>query len=167
MIDALGVELKEGEERIAVIRSSVRLYIPRISFGMVWVLSPWYLLFPLLRLGTVGVVFAALLGISGITYLFSLRTTWHGTALIFTNQRCIDVVRRGFSPPSITFVPWSSVVGVRALHGGFFKKLWGLSTLRMDLDATKNFAFEMEGVRNVERVKNLAHEVQLGGKKER
>lgn len=164
MMHVLGVELNENEERIAVIRSSVRLYVPRILFGVVWVLSPFYLLFPLLRLGKFGVVFAVLLGVSGVAYLVSIRATWYGTALLLTNQRCVDVVRRGLGPPSVTFVPWSAVAGVRALHGGFLKKLWGLSTLRVDLDASKPFAFELAGVRHVERVRDLVHEVQLGRK---
>lgn len=150
MTDPLGIPLHEGEERIAIIRADALVYAPRLAFGVCWFLTPFFFFFPLLRLGWFGLGFAALLALGGLVYLCALRAAWHGTALVLTTERCIDVERRGFAPPRIVAVPWRSVTGVHVRR----------RTIRIELDDGHDFALEFTGIRNPSRVRSLLNEVQ-------
>lgn len=160
MTNVLGVPLQEGEERCAVIRRDIRALLPKLLFGIVWTLVPFFFFFPLLRLGFSGFIFAALIAIGGGLYLVSLRLSWYSTGLVATTSQCIDVSRRGFAPAHIVAVPWSDVTSIRVVGRSVFHALLGLGTIRVDFVASRGFSFVMTGVRQPKRVQQLLHEVQ-------
>lgn len=160
MTSVLGVQLYEGEERCAVIRSDVRALLPKFLFGVAWTLLPAFFFFPLLRLGFFGFVFAALLAIGGLVYLLNLRASWFGTGIVATTLRCIDVSRRGFAPSTIVAVPWEDVTVVSLAPRSLLHTLLGLGTIRVDFVESRGFSFVMKGIRNPKRVQQLLHEVQ-------
>lgn len=160
MTNVLGVQLHDGEERCAVIRSDVRALLPKFVFGVAWTLVPAFFFFPLLRLGLFGFVFAALLAMSGLVYLLNLRSSWYGTAIVATTHRCIDIHRRGLAPATVVAVPWSDVTVVSTVPRSLFHVLLGLGTIRVDFVESRGFSFVMKGVRNPDRVQQLLHEVQ-------
>lgn len=156
MTHVLGVQLHDGEERCAVIRSAVFALMPRVTLGIAWTLVPFFFFFPLLRLGSFGIFFAAMLASSGLAYLFRLRVSWYHTALVATTTRVIDVHRRGFAPAVIVAAPWTDVTVISAAPRAPF----GIGTVRVDFVASRDFSFVLRGVYNPKRASELLHEVQ-------
>lgn len=160
MTNVLGVQLHEGEERCAVIRSDVRALLPKFVFGVTWMLLPAFFFFPLLRLGLFGFFLAAFVALGGFVYLLRLRSSWFRTGIVATTLRCIDVSCRGFAPATVVAAPWSDVTVVSVAPRSYLHAILGLGTVRVDFVESRGFSFVMKGVRSPERVQQLLHEVQ-------
>lgn len=167
MSNRLGVILHENEEPYAVLRADRLAYAPRLLFGLLWTLTPFFFLFPLLRLNGLGVACIVLLALSGVFSLLNTRASWYGSALVLTNHRCIDVTRRGLGPPVVTVAAWSNIAAIKIVPGRIWHRLCGLGAVRIDLSTPSLLSFVHAGVRNPELVRNLVCEVQSVGKKKR
>ncbi len=160
MKDIAHLTLYDGEERYAVIRADYRAFLPRIAFGVLWLLLPFFFFFSLLRMGVFGLGFGAALTLSALLYLFSLRATWHGSALVVTTLRCIDVTRRGFRRAIIAAVPWKSVTAVHVDAQTVWQKAFGLGSVRVDVADAVPFSFVLSGVNDPRRIQELFDDVQ-------
>lgn len=155
----LGIVLREDEEVYAVVRAAGAAYVPRIVFGVLWVLTPFLLFFPLLRMNGMGWVVFGVLALGGVLYLLNLRAQWYGSAIVLTTQHVIDVTRQGLGPAIVTTVRRADVEGLHVTPAPWWGRLLGLSCVRV---ALRDGAFDMElrGVRNGGAVRELWDEVQ-------
>lgn len=160
MKDIANLNLYDGEERCAVVRADYRAFLPRIAFGVLWLLLPFFFFFPLLRMGFFGLGFGAALFVSAFVYLFSLRATWHGSALVVTTLRCIDVTRHGFRRAVVVAVPWKLVIAVHVDARTVWQKAFGLGSIRVDVADAAPFSFLLSGVKDPIRIQELFHDVQ-------
>lgn len=87
--------------------------MPKIIFGVIWTLLPFFLLFEILRLEWYGVILLMVVGISGLRYLLAVRAGWYGSVLVVTNERVIDVTKKGFDKPVMTSVGWNEMKAVK------------------------------------------------------
>ncbi|MBI1908219.1 hypothetical protein HYS28_02260 [Candidatus Uhrbacteria bacterium] len=167
MTGRLGVTLRDHEEQYAVVRAAPLAFAPRFAWGLAWTLTPFFFLFPLLRLDLLGIVFIALLAVSGVLYLLNLRAGWYGSGLVVTNQRCIDVTRKGIGPPLVTDASWRDIERISVVPGPVWHRLLGLGGVRVELRGPSPFAFLLSGVRNPDLVAAMLSEVQSKGTKKR
>lgn len=90
------IQPKPDEQILAVIHEDVIPYVPWMTLFFVWIVAPFFLLFPLFEQGLIGVIiFVALLG-SGLFVGFRRYFTWQHTVFVITDQRVVDVDQRGF-----------------------------------------------------------------------
>lgn len=132
-------------------RASERSITPRIMFGVIWTLLPFILLFEILRLEWIGVFLLVVVGISGLRYLLAVRAGWYGSVLVLTNERVIDVTKKGFSKPVVTSVTWSEIKGV---------KLDKAKTILIATNTKIPMTLALSGVKKPALVMNLISEVQ-------
>lgn len=158
-VDNLGVVLEAHEERYAVVRSDPRAYIGRVLLGVLWILTPWFFLFPLLRLHWLGVLCVGLLTLSGMLFLLQSRARWLGSALVLTNLRCVDVTRQGFAAPIITSVPWSDIQEIVVAPARLWQRVLRLSNIRIDIRSAPQLSLLLPAVRRGELVRKLVNEV--------
>lgn len=153
MKDRLAVPLGDHEERVAIVRADGLRYAPQLVFGAAWVLLPWWLFFPFLRLGTMGWVVVGLLAFGGVGYLVALRARWFGTALVVTNERVCDVAKKSAGREAMLAFPWHDVVDIQAKTGFL------LGSVRLVLRKGM-YDIQVDGLRDPMAVKKLLHEVQ-------
>lgn len=151
MMNHVHLPLNDHEERYGMWRASGLSVMPQLFLGMIWTLLPFVLLFEILRLEWYGVVLLLIVGISGLRYLLAVRAGWYGSVLVVTNERVIDVTKKGFGKAVLTSVKWAEVARVRTESQAVIVET--KTKIPMMLGLT--------GVRNPGLVMNLISEVQL------
>lgn len=89
------IQLKPEEEILMVNREVVLPRIPKLLLFILWFLLPFFFLFPLFRLGFLGVLLFLALVIPAAVLMFRAYRTWSDTMLIITDRRVVDVERSG------------------------------------------------------------------------
>ncbi len=151
MMPHVHLPLHDHEERYGLFRSSWLAIAPKMLLGLAWTLLPFVLLFPILRLDWLGIVLAILFGAFGLRYLLAVRAGWYGSVLAVTNERVIDITKRGFGQPVVTSVSWKEVKGVRS----------GIrNSVLVDVGGEKPMTLVLAGAAKPKLVKELLIEVQ-------
>ncbi|OGL66566.1 hypothetical protein A2856_02675 [Candidatus Uhrbacteria bacterium RIFCSPHIGHO2_01_FULL_63_20] len=89
------IQLRPEEEILLAVRQVVLPHLPKFFLLSVWFLLPFFLLFPLFRLGGSGVVLFFALLIPAIALTWRAYRRWSDTMLVITDRRVIDIERRG------------------------------------------------------------------------
>lgn len=145
-----GVELHSDEE----VKKFVRQYTARLvtPFAVVFLttLAAFYLLVPLwnLRISswdihTVGrAIFIGSL-VAVFIYAFRAYVVWSDTALVVTNQRVIDIDRRGFFDRAVSEVPYQSLSDVSYRSKGMVEMMAGVGSITFQMfSGNENICFE-------------------------
>jgi hypothetical protein len=136
----LGVELHSDEEVKGRIRQFTFLLLRPFSVAVLCVAAAFYFMIPLVNLRLwnwdiriVGQsIFAALL-LFGIFWGLRGYVKWAGTMLLITNQRVIDVDRRGIFDRAVSEVPYESLSDVSYRSKGFIEMTAGIGTITFQM----------------------------------
>jgi len=145
----LGVELHSDEEVKSVVRQYTASLILPFAIAAVLISGAFYLLVPLwgLRLWNwdLHVVGQAIFGaVLFVALIIALRAyvLWRGTMLVITNQRIIDVDRRGFFDRIVSEVPYESLSDVSYRSKGLIEMTAGIGTITFQLySGNENVSF--------------------------
>jgi len=146
----LGVELHSDEEVKDVVRQyTARLVAPFAVLAILFILA-FFFFVPLwnLRLwnwdiNVVGrtVFFGSL--VFGFLYFLRAYVIWRGTMLIITNQRIVDVDRRGFFDRIVSEVPYQSLSDVSYRSKGIIEMTANIGTITFQLfSGNENVSFQ-------------------------
>jgi hypothetical protein len=146
----LGVELHSDEEVKDVVRQYTARLVPPFAVLALLYIFAFFFFVPLwnLRLwswdiAVVGktIFFGAL--IFGFIYFLRAYVIWRGTTLIITNQRIIDVDRRGFFDRIVSEVPYQSLSDVSYRSKGIIEMTANIGTITFQLfSGNENVSFE-------------------------
>ncbi len=150
MMNHILVPLHDHEERYGMFRASGRSMAPKVMLGIIWTLLPFILLFEILRLEWYGVGLLLIVGISGLRYLLAVRAGWYGSVWVITNERVIDVTKKGFAKPVLTSVLWADVKEVKLAS----------KTICIETKTKVPMTLVLVGVKKPTLVMNLISEVQ-------
>jgi hypothetical protein len=125
------IQLKPEEEILMVNREVVLPRLPKILLLALWFLLPFFFLFPLFRIGWIGVVLFLLLVIPAAVFLFRAYRTWSDTLLIITDLRVVDVERRGLFDTEVCEASHADIDEVTFRIKGFFPTLLRYGVVEM------------------------------------
>lgn len=146
--------LKDGEEVIRIVRRYPGSLLFPAVLPVVFLFSPFFLLFPLLRLGIFGVLaFVALLAV-GCILLLRLIVLYSLNALVITNQRLIDVDQRGFFHREVSESTFDKIQDVSFSMKGVSQTLFRYGTLLIQT-AGAQANLEIRYVQNPEHIQEL------------
>lgn len=154
------VQLDSQEEVIGVVRRSFIAESPRLGFALVWLLLPFFFLFPLLQLGAFGVVFFCLLIISGIYYGVRQWLSWRFTMLLITDQRVIDIDQLGVFERTVSELSYDIITDVTVSYSGVIRRLFRIGVVRVETTQAHMFDLEMLNVADPKKVRDLILDVQ-------
>jgi hypothetical protein len=145
----LGVELHSDEEVKDVVRQyTARLVSPFAVMSLLFIFA-FFFFVPLWNLhlwswniSVAGkTIFFASLSF-GLFYFWRSYVIWRGTMLIITNQRIIDVERRGFFDRIVSEVPYESLSDVSYRSKGLIEMTAGIGTITFQLfSGNENVSF--------------------------
>ena len=146
----LGVELHSDEEVKDVVRQyTARLVAPFAVLAILYIfaffffMQLWNLRLWSWDIAIVGktIFFGAL--IFGLIYFLRAYVIWRGTMLIITNQRIIDVDRRGFFDRIVSEVPYQSLSDVSYRSKGIVEMTANIGTITFQLfSGNENVSFQ-------------------------
>jgi hypothetical protein len=145
----LGVELHSDEEVKSVVRQFTASLLAPFTIGGILIAIAFFLFVPLWNLRVwkfdihiAGQTIFFLMLAFGFLYALRAYIVWHGTMLLITNQRIIDVDRRGFFDRIVSEVPYESLSDVSYRSKGFIEMTANIGTITFQLfSGNENVSF--------------------------
>lgn len=153
------IQLKPNEEVLAVVHGSLIPLASKILLAFVWLVLPFFLLFPLFAMHVVGVVIFFLLLFSAIIYVFRLYLSWQETVFILTDHRMIDIDRPGLFGRVVSEARYDQVRDTSYRIHGVFPTLFRYGTLVIQISGSK-INLEVYNVRHPQKTYDLINDLR-------
>lgn len=124
--------LERDEKLIKLYRHAVWSQIRSMIIFCIFLLLPFFLLFPLFRLGWWGILIFFLFLI--LAFAIGLRQwfIWQGSVFLVTNKRVVNIMQRGFFQRSVSECSLAKIQEVRYSHKGIIQTMCKMGTLEID-----------------------------------
>lgn len=151
--------LKEGEELIEIVRRFYISYLWQALVALIFILLPFFLIFPLFRWGWPGIIIFFALLIFGI--IFGIRQTliYFLNALVITDQRIIDFDQRGLFNRVVSEATYEKIQDVSFSIKGIWQTLYHYGDLRIQT-AGNHITLEICDIANPQRVQDRIVDLQ-------
>lgn len=153
------VSPKPNEQILLIVRESLMPKIGKLFVFGIWFLIPFFFLYPLFRMGTLGVVIFSLLVLSGMFLFWHTFRLWSYTLFVVTDKRLIDIDQRSLFDRVVTESHFVDIDEVTYRTHGVFATIfqYGTITVKMHGDAADIW---FEHVRKPARVQNLLNDLR-------
>jgi hypothetical protein len=125
--------LQSGEELMAKVHETPLVHAWRFCLLGLWILLPFFFLFPLLSHGVWGAVIFLLIASSGAFLLCYVYHQWKGTYLLITDRRIIDVEQKGWSKTEVYEIFHTQVKDVEVKRHGLWAHVLGYGDIEIDI----------------------------------
>lgn len=151
--------VKEDEEVLALVRRTPLVVIGPTCLVTVLIIAPFFFLYPLLKIGPVGVLVVITSVLVGM--LLGVRTLWvhQLNAFILTATRIVDVDQRGFFHRVVSETTFDKVQDVSYVIKGVAATVFRYGSVVVQTAGTAA-NLELNGVRNPQRVQELILKLQ-------
>lgn len=153
------LQRKPNEEVLAVMRGSLIPLWSNIVLIFVWLVLPFFLLFPLFQMRLFGVVIFFLLIFSGLFYAFRFYVCWQETLLVVTDLRVVDIDRPGLFTRTVSEVRYDQIRDVSYTIKGLWPTLFHYGTLVISVKGSA-INVEVYAIRHPESAHNLLNELR-------
>lgn len=157
--DKIRKNLKEDEQVIQIIRKYPLIFVGPIIISTVFIIAPFFFLYPLFHWGGWGVLaFFVLLGV-GILLGLRVFIIYSFNVFIITNQRIIDIDQRGFFDRTVSETTYDKIQDVSFKLKGIAQTLWHYGSIIIQT-AGNQANIELHGVKDPEKVQQMITEIQ-------
>ncbi len=153
------IQLKPDEQVLAALHEAGVAYVPWFALFFVWIVAPFFFLFPLFRQGPLGVTIFFALTLSGLLVALRKFFIWKHSVLLVTDLRVVDVEQRGFFDRTYSEVAYADVQDVTFRVKGIFPTVFRYGTLTIKT-AGNAADIEMRRVRHPAKYHDLLHDVR-------
>lgn len=120
-----------NEELVTIVREYGITRLPGLAIDMLLYLLSWFFLYPLFALGWWGIVIWLTILVGVVFVSVRRAVTWYGDCCIITNQRIIDIDRRGLFDTQVREVAWEQITDIQFNQRGFWATLLHYGTLHI------------------------------------
>ncbi len=151
--------VKEGEEVLALVRRTPLVVMGPTLLVAVLIIAPFFFLYPLLKLGSLGVATIFTSVLMGV--FLGIRTMWvhQLNAFILTATRIVDVDQRGFFHRVVSETTFDKVQDVSYIMKGIAATIFRYGSVVIQTAGTAA-NLELIGVRHPQRVQDLILQLQ-------
>src|SRR3989339_680330 len=153
------IELKVHEEVLEVVNASIIPRLPRVAFLVIWILLPFFFLFPLWQEGTIGLVIFFVWLFSGILLLIRSYVMWARTVFVVTDMRVIDYDQKGFFYRIVTQTRFDQIDEVSYQIKGIFSTLFRYGTLELQLQGS-SADIQVDQVKHPNHIADLINDLR-------
>ena len=151
--------VREDEEVRQIIRANpVKYWLP-IIFSLIFIVGPFFFLYPLLQFRFWGLIGFAAPFLIGVFLTFRTWFLWYRNTLIVTDQRLIDVDQKKIFHRVVSEVYYSNIQDVSFAIKGILPTLFRFGTLVVQT-AANNETIEIDGIRRPERLQGAIVKLQ-------
>lgn len=123
--------LRPHEHVNSVIRRHVVMLIGPLVFLFILLLVDVFFMPQLFRAGTIGLILFLAVAVMVLVSAWRAYVVWHSTHLIVTNQRVIDVDRRGFFSWTVSEVDFAKMQDVTVERDGLLDMMLGTGSIEI------------------------------------
>lgn len=126
------------EQQLAVVREYGITRMPQLAIDLTLYLLLWFFLYPLFGLGWWGVIIWIVLLVGVVAVSVHHGVIWYGDCSIITNQRIIDIERRGIFQTHVREILWDHISDVQFNQRGFFATIFHYGTVTLFITTSPN-----------------------------
>lgn len=153
------LNLKEDEELVALVHPTFIAFTGSILGATLFLCAAFFFIYPLWKAGWVGIAGFVLLLFIAKYFMIRVALGHYGNMYVITNERLIDVERRGIFDRIVSEVPLNNIHDVSFRVNGPLGMMLRIGTITIrTLGGATNFQWKW--VRNPEEVRNLLLEIQ-------
>ncbi|KKW33188.1 MAG: hypothetical protein UY77_C0004G0009 [Candidatus Uhrbacteria bacterium GW2011_GWA2_53_10] len=152
-------QLQPDEEILEIVREDPLAHLMKIAMFILWVLAPFFLLYPLLQLGWVGLSVFTLFLFSAGWFGWCVFHRWSHTMFVITDRRIVDVDQKGLLRRVVSEIPLYRIDQVTYEIGGFFSTLFRLGVVVVTT-AGQAADLEFRRVRQPARISALINDLR-------
>lgn len=153
------IQLKANETVLLTVRATLIPWWSRIMLAFVWLVLPFFLLFPLFQMQVFGaIIFIGLLG-SGLIYAYRTFLLWHGSVCVITDLRVVDIDRRGIFSRLVSEVALAEIEDVSYAIKGLVPTVFRYGTVTIKVKGS-TIALQIYHVRRPLQVHDLLNELR-------
>ncbi len=131
------IQIETDEYIVDLFRGSMFVFFKKSFFWFCFLFALFFFLFPLLRIGIVG-LYLFFAGLSIVFFvIFRVLICWLGTCYIITNKRIIAVERTGYFKRTVYEILLTSVSELSYQTKGLFQTLFSFGTLTLTLTTSR------------------------------
>lgn len=153
------IKIKSGEEVMLVVHGSLIPLWSKIAVAFVWLVLPFFLLFPLFQMHLFGVVLFFLLLVSALLYAYRTFRIWHDSVFVVSDRRLVDVDRRGLFSRVVSEASLLEVEDVSYVVQGFWATIFRYGTVNVRVKGN-NVELQVFNVRRPAKVHDLINDLR-------
>ncbi len=157
------VKVQSGEKVLGVFRGHSSALIVRLLGFALLIVLPCFFIFPLFKLGAVGIALFCLPVVIGALAAWRAFRLWDATALILTDRRLVHVSQTGMWHRHVSEAAFSHVGDVQWEKRGLWRSIWGVGTLRIRTNAGSVPSITMTDLRGPDRLAQSIQELRGHG----
>ena len=157
--DRIRKNLKDDEEIIKVVRKYALVFFGPVFLSAIFIIAPFFFLYPLFHWGSWGVLIFFLILIIGILLGLRAFVIYSLNTFIITNQRIIDIDQRGFFDRTVSETTYDKIQDVSFKIKGIAQTLWHYGSIIIQT-AGSQANIELHGVKDPEQIQHLITEIQ-------
>jgi len=135
------LQLKPDEQILQIVRESSLAHGWSFFFAGLLFLSPFFLLFPLFQMGTLGLALFGALFVVALVVIVRVYRTWAYTMLVITDLRLVDVDQNGLFDRVVTELMYPEIEDVSYRTKGIWATIFRLGKIHLH---TKGNAADLE-----------------------
>ncbi len=153
------IELKPNEEILEVVHESLVPNLFKFLGLTIWLVVPFFFLFPLFALGIFGVIIFFALVISAIVAILKAFLLWSRTVFVISDKRVIDINQKSFFDREVTETSYRQIDEVSYRVKGFVATIFRYGFIRLDLKGS-SADIEFVHVSRPARIHNLINDLR-------
>lgn len=157
------LKLQPHEKVLRITRAHSMALVGRLAGFAVLIILPCFFLFPLFRIGWVGMLIFLLPVLIGVLGAWRAVRLWDATVLILTDHRLVHVSQRGLWNRHVSEVTFSHIGDVQWEKRGFFASIFGIGTVRLRTNGGSIPAITMTGLAGPDRLAQAIQELRAHG----
>lgn len=123
------IQLKEEENIEGLVRRHLVTLLPSLIISMLFIVLPFFFLFPLFGLGPLGVIVFGLSVIIGILWATRCLFLWNADVLVVTNLRIVDVDQKGLLSRKVSEAPYGVIQDVSWKREGIWQTIFRMGSV--------------------------------------
>jgi len=158
--------LNENEGIVKTVRQSTLKLITSLPLPIILIIIPFFFLYPLFYLGSKGIALFSAMLVLGILWLIRNVIIWYFQTFIITNQRIIDIDKKGFFQKTVSDIPLSKTNDVFYQIKGIWQTLSRIGNVYIILDDGKT-QIEIRNISQPYRIQQLILQLKSDTLKEK
>ncbi|MBD3281131.1 PH domain-containing protein [Candidatus Uhrbacteria bacterium] len=130
------IQLKEEENIEAQVRRHLASLIPALFISMLFIVVPFFFLFPLFSYGLAGVIIFGASVMIGIIWVIRALYLWNADVLVVTNMRIVDVDQRGLLSRQVSEASYDVIQDVSWKREGFWQTIFRMGSVSVQTAGT-------------------------------
>lgn len=164
--DKIRKNLKVDEELITIIRKYPIIFIVPSIISILFIIAPFFFLYPLFHWGPWGVFIFFMVLLLGLLLGLRVFIIYSLNVFVVTNQRIIDIDQAGFFDRTVSETTYSKIQDVSFRIKGIAQTIWHYGSIIIQT-AGSQANIELYGVKDPEKIQQLISEVQKDVVKEK